>query len=59
MFGFKIESKHEFMISSRFDIESEQNLELKIEKIYSFRQKIYKKTACLGQSKVIKQHFIA
>jgi hypothetical protein len=32
------------MISSRFDIESERNFELKIEKLYSFRHKIYTKT---------------
>jgi hypothetical protein len=31
------------MISFRFDIESERNFELKIDKLYSFRHKICKK----------------
>jgi hypothetical protein len=47
------------MISFRFDIESEQNFELKIEKLYSFRLKIGKKNACLRQSKAFRQHFNA
>jgi hypothetical protein len=59
MFHFEIESKHEVMISSCLDIESERNFELKIEKLYSLRHKIYKKKLMLRQSKALKHHFNA
>jgi hypothetical protein len=38
----------------RFDIESERNFELKIEKLYSSIHKMYKKNASLRQSKAFK-----
>jgi hypothetical protein len=43
MFRFDIETKHKMMAGFRFDIESERNFELKIEKLCSFRHKMYKK----------------
>jgi hypothetical protein len=47
------------MISSCFDIESEWNFELKIEKLYLFRRLNIQKNACLRQSMALKQHFNA
>jgi hypothetical protein len=41
MFRFDIESNHKVMNSFRFDIESERNGKPKIEKLYSFKQKLW------------------
>jgi hypothetical protein len=58
MFHLEFELKHKVLISSRFDIESEQNFELKIKKLYSFRHKKYKKRM-FKTIKALKQHFNA
>jgi hypothetical protein len=42
------------MAGFRFDIESERNLKLKIEKLYSFRHKMYTKIASFRQSMALK-----